>query len=82
MDAIQRADEVVVRQAEADAYQVVHAEMVAGHDKHAFFLSQPLGELRGVDVEPVSYEGDGGGPALPSPRRRSAGAGDRRFSGS
>ena len=35
--------------AEAEAEVVVHAEVIAGHDQHAFLDTQPRDELGGVD---------------------------------
>src|SRR5688572_11785634 len=36
--------------AEADAQVPVHAEVIAGHDEHAAFVTQPLGKRRRSDL--------------------------------
>ena len=46
VNPIQRRHQVVMRQAEADAHEAIHAEVVAWNDEHALLRPQPLRELR------------------------------------
>ena len=49
--------EQVFLRADSDPEEVAHSVAIPGEDEDAVVLTQPIGQLRGVDLEIVVHEG-------------------------